>query len=96
MSQIETLGILDEIQALVSDKLQVVSYKWLSRNFLVSSNVAKRLLAEFVEKHGSGLEVVYSLSGWLKNSPSNYHIQLVTEPKLSGCMTFIAIDDMRL
>ncbi|KAK9024473.1 hypothetical protein V6N11_004633 [Hibiscus sabdariffa] len=95
MSQIETLGILDEIQALVSDKLQVVSYKWLSRNFLVSSNVAKRLLAEFVEKHGSGLEVVYSLSGWLKNSPSNYHIQLVTEPKLSGCMTFIAIDDMQ-
>ncbi|GMI90001.1 hypothetical protein like AT1G78650 [Hibiscus trionum] len=83
MSQIETLGILDEVQALVSDKLQVVSYKWLSRNFLVSSNVAKRLLAEFVEKHGSGLEVVYSLSGWLKNTPSNYHIQLVTEPKLS-------------
>ncbi|PPS18701.1 hypothetical protein GOBAR_AA01867 [Gossypium barbadense] len=83
MSQIETLGILEEIQALVSDKLQVVSYKWLSRNFLVSSNVAKRLLAEFVEKHGSGLEVVYSLSGWLKNSPSNYHIQLVTGPKLS-------------
>ncbi|XP_022717324.1 uncharacterized protein LOC111275940 isoform X4 [Durio zibethinus] len=83
MSQIETLGILEEIQALVSDKLQVVSYKWLSRNFLVSSNVAKRLLAEFVEKHGSELEVVYSLSGWLKDSPSNYHIQLVTGPKLS-------------
>ncbi|KAK8676947.1 hypothetical protein V6N13_142505 [Hibiscus sabdariffa] len=83
MSQIETLGILDEIQALVSDKLQVVSYKWLSRNFLVPSNVAKRLLVEFVKKHGSGLEVVFSLSGWLKNSPSNYHIQLVTGPKLS-------------
>ncbi|XVF18552.1 hypothetical protein REPUB_Repub11eG0032400 [Reevesia pubescens] len=83
MSQIETLGILEEIQALVSDKIQIVSYKWLSRNFLVSSNVAKRLLAEFVEKHGSGLEVVYSLSGWLKNSPSNYHIQLATGPKLS-------------
>lgn len=43
-----------------------------------------RLLAEFVEKHGSGLEVVYSLSGWLKNSPPNYHVQLVTGPKLSG------------
>ncbi|KAK6229272.1 hypothetical protein SCA6_018223 [Theobroma cacao] len=83
MSQIETLGILEEIQALVSDKLQVVSYKWLSRNFLVSSNVAKRLLAEFVERHGSGLEVVYSLSGWLKNTPSNYHIQLVSGPKLA-------------
>ncbi|OMO92528.1 DNA polymerase subunit Cdc27 [Corchorus olitorius] len=83
MSQIETLGILEEIQALVSDKLQVVSYKWLSRNFLVSSNVAKRLLAEFVEKHGNGFEVVYSLSGWLKNTPSSYHIQLVTGPKLA-------------
>ncbi|XVF04398.1 hypothetical protein REPUB_Repub05bG0078900 [Reevesia pubescens] len=83
MSQIETLGILEEVQALVSDKLEVVSYKWLSRNFMLSSNIAKRLLAEFVEKHGSGLEVVYSLSGWLKNSPSNYHIQLVTGPKLS-------------
>ncbi|KAL3355873.1 hypothetical protein AABB24_016835 [Solanum stoloniferum] len=83
MADIETLGIVDEIQALVSDKLQVVSYKWLSRNFLVSSNSAKRLLQEFVEKHGSGLEVVYSLSGWLKDSPSTYHIRLVSSANLS-------------
>ncbi|KAK2992537.1 LOW QUALITY PROTEIN: hypothetical protein RJ640_004311, partial [Escallonia rubra] len=86
----ETLGILDEIQALVCDKLQVVSYKWLSRNFLVSSNAAKscsffyiRLLQQFSEKHGSELEVVYSVSGWLKNNPSVYHIRLVSRPKLS-------------
>ncbi|GKV02134.1 hypothetical protein SLEP1_g14606 [Rubroshorea leprosula] len=83
MADIETLGILEEIQALVSDKLQVVSYKWLSRNFLVSSNVAKRLLAEFVEKHGSELEIVYTLSGWLKCNPPSYHIKLVTGPKLA-------------
>ncbi|KAK4363991.1 hypothetical protein RND71_015349 [Anisodus tanguticus] len=80
MADIETL---DEIQALVSDKLQVVSYKWLSRNFLVSSDSAKRLLQEFVEKHGDGLEVVYSLSGWLKDSPSTYHIRLVSTPNLA-------------
>ena len=55
-----------------------------------------RLLWEFVEKHGSGrgsgsgggsgleLEVVYTLSGWLKNDSSNYHITLVSSPKLSG------------
>ncbi|KAK3003115.1 LOW QUALITY PROTEIN: hypothetical protein RJ639_018096, partial [Escallonia herrerae] len=79
----ETLGILDEIQALVCDKLQVVSYKWLSRNFLISSNAAKRLLQQFAEKHGSELEVVYSVSGWLKNNPSVYHIRLVSRPKLS-------------
>ncbi|XP_044505545.1 uncharacterized protein LOC123225549 [Mangifera indica] len=84
MSGIETLGILDEIQALVSDHLQVVSYKWLSRKFLVSSNTAKRLLEEFVEKHGSGLEVVYALCGWLKSSPPSYKIKLVSGPKLAG------------
>ncbi|KAI3769359.1 hypothetical protein L6452_00460 [Arctium lappa] len=83
MADIETLGILDEIQALVSDKLQVVSYKWLSRNFLVPSNTAKKLLQEFVEKNGSQLEVVYSLSGWLKNNPSAYHIKLSLGSKLS-------------
>ncbi|KAM3287092.1 nucleolin 1 isoform X1 [Capsicum chacoense] len=83
MADIETLGIVDEIQALVSDKLQVVSYKWLSRNFLVSSNSAKSLLQEFVEKHGNGLEVVYSLSGWLKDSPSTYHIRLVSSANLA-------------
>ncbi|GLU18046.1 hypothetical protein SLE2022_343680 [Rubroshorea leprosula] len=82
MADIEILGILEEIQALVSDKLQVVSYKWLSRNFLVSSNVAKRLLAEFVEKHGSELEIVYTLSGWVKCNPPSYRIKLVTGPKL--------------
>ncbi|KAL7129424.1 hypothetical protein ABFS83_13G065200 [Erythranthe nasuta] len=83
MAEIETLGILDEIQSIVSDKLQVVSYKWLSRNFLVSSNTAKRLLQEFVEKYGDGLEVIYSLSGWIKNNPSAYHIRLVSKHKLS-------------
>ncbi|XP_051126309.1 uncharacterized protein LOC127248133 [Andrographis paniculata] len=83
MAEIETLGILDEIQYIVSDKLQVVSYKWLSRNFLVSSDAAKRLLQEFVEKYGNGLEVIYTLSGWLKNNPSTYHIKLVSKNKLS-------------
>lgn len=83
MAEVETLGILDEIEALVSDKLQVVSYKWLSRNFLLPSDTSKRLLQEYVEKHGNGMEVVYALSGWLKNNPSVYHIRLVSGPKLA-------------
>lgn len=82
MAEVETLGILDDIESLVCDNLQVVSYKWLSRNFLVSSNAAKRLLHEFVEKKGSNLEVVYTLSGWLKNDPSVYHITLASRNKL--------------
>lgn len=47
-----------------------------------------RLLQEFVQKHKSGFEVVYTLSGWLKNDPSNYHIRLVSGPKLTGEILF--------
>ncbi|RXI02928.1 hypothetical protein DVH24_003006 [Malus domestica] len=79
----ETLGIIQDIETLVSNQLQVVSYKWLSRNYFVSSNAAKRLLQEFVEKHGNGFEVVYVLAGWLKSDPSSYHIRLVSGPKLA-------------
>ncbi|XP_022941492.1 uncharacterized protein LOC111446774 [Cucurbita moschata] len=82
MADIETLGILQDIESLVADKLQVVSYKWLSRSYLISSDTAKRLLQEFVEKHESGLQVVYALSGWLKNDPPSYHIRLVSDSKL--------------
>ncbi|KAG9448190.1 hypothetical protein H6P81_014318 [Aristolochia fimbriata] len=78
-----TLGILDEIQVLVSDKLQVVSYKWLSRNFSVSSNDAKRLLQKFIQEHGSGIEVIYTLSGWLRNNPEIYRVKLVSGLKLA-------------
>ncbi|KAL9232477.1 hypothetical protein vseg_007587 [Gypsophila vaccaria] len=82
MSEIDSSGILEEIQSLVSDQLQLVSYKWLSRKFLVSSNAAKRLLQEFVEKHEDDLEVLYSVAGWLKETPATYHIKLVPKPKL--------------
>ncbi|PON98491.1 DNA polymerase subunit Cdc [Trema orientale] len=83
MAQIETLGILQDLESLLSDQLQVVSYKWLSRNYLLPSNDAKRLLQEFVEKHGNGFEVVYALSGWLRSNPPSYHIRLVSGPKLA-------------
>lgn len=43
-----------------------------------------RLLEEFVEKYGDGLAVIYSLSGWLKNNPTTYHIRLVPKHMLSG------------
>ncbi|XP_021773858.1 uncharacterized protein LOC110737818 isoform X2 [Chenopodium quinoa] len=82
MSEIQTLEILEELSSLVSDRLQVVSYKWLSRNFLVSSNIAKKLLQEFVEKTKDDLEVVYTVAGWLKKAPPTFHIRLVPQPKL--------------
>ncbi|XP_044465444.1 uncharacterized protein LOC123195692 isoform X2 [Mangifera indica] len=50
---------------------------------LLSLIISKWLLEEFVEKHGSGLEVVYALCGWLKSSPPSYNIKLVSGPKLA-------------
>ncbi|XP_019704461.1 uncharacterized protein [Elaeis guineensis] len=83
MPEGRALDILPQIQALVCDKLHVVSYKWLSRNFSVSSNHAKRLLQEFVDKYGHELEVIYQLSGWLKSNPQTYHVQLASGLKLA-------------
>ncbi|KAG5131400.1 hypothetical protein JHK84_037797 [Glycine max] len=82
MAQTQTLSFIHEIDFLISHKLQVISYKWLSRNYMVSSDEAKRLLQEFVQKHEGGLEVVYALSGWLKSNHPSYHVRLVTGPKL--------------
>ncbi|CAJ1957609.1 unnamed protein product [Sphenostylis stenocarpa] len=83
MAQTQALTFINEIQSLVSDKLQVVSYKWLSRNYMVSSDEAKRVLQEFVQKNEGELEVVYALSGWLKSNDRSYHVRLVTGPKLA-------------
>lgn len=68
---------------IMAEYFNKVSYKWLSRNFSLSSNDAKRLLQEFVEKHGSELEVIYALSGWLKDNSQVYQISLVSGPKLA-------------
>ncbi|KAL2331331.1 hypothetical protein Fmac_018912 [Flemingia macrophylla] len=83
MAQTQNPSFIHEIESLVSDKLQVVSYKWLSRNYMVSSDEAKRMLQVFVQKHEGGLEVVYALSGWLKSNHPSYHVRLVTGPRLA-------------
>lgn len=43
-----------------------------------------RLLQDFVKKHGSNLEVIYTVSGWAKDNPQAYHIRLVRDSRLSG------------
>ncbi|KAK8914214.1 hypothetical protein KSP39_PZI024420 [Platanthera zijinensis] len=86
MAELKALEILGQIQVLVIDKLQVVSYKWLSRNFSVPSNQAKRLLQEFIDKHDDKVEVLYSLSGWLKNNSEKYSIRLASGQKLEESM----------
>lgn len=88
--------IVNQLHSLVFDRSQVVSYKWLSRNFSVSSNVAKRLLQEFVERHGDGLEIIYAISGWSKVEPGCYSVQLVPKAKLQEAKADIRDSSMRI
>ncbi|KAI5073790.1 hypothetical protein GOP47_0011803 [Adiantum capillus-veneris] len=71
-----------QILAFVLDSLQVVSYKWLSRKFSISSNESKRLLQIVAEQHGGDLDIVYAVSGWSKSDCNCYSVKLVPKAKL--------------
>ena len=47
-------------------------------------NAVCRFLQNFVEKHGTGIEVLYTLAGWMKNDPSLYRVRLASKPTLAG------------
>lgn len=50
-----------------------------------------RLLQEFAVKHCNELEVLYTLSGWLKSEPQTYCVKLASTYKLEGyiCLTWL-------
>ncbi|KAJ7531739.1 hypothetical protein O6H91_14G056900 [Diphasiastrum complanatum] len=82
--------LLTEVESLVLDQFQVVSYKWLSRKFSLSSNTAKRLLQEAANQKVQGIEAVYVVSGWKKGEPSCYFVQLVPSAKLEATKAGLA------
>jgi DNA polymerase delta subunit 3 len=57
-------GILSDLEDIVSDQLQVVTYKWLGRRFNVPYDTAKRILFQFLTKHGQKVKATFLLSGW--------------------------------
>jgi hypothetical protein len=42
--------LLDDLDRYVVDEQKLVTYSWVSRQFSVSSNVAKRLLYQYSKK----------------------------------------------
>lgn len=44
--------------------VQVVTYKWLAREYTLPAATAKRLLATFAEAHSGKVSVTYLLSGY--------------------------------
>ncbi|KAL2632121.1 hypothetical protein R1flu_016807 [Riccia fluitans] len=85
MGESPSSQVFFELEGLISDALQVISYKWLSRKFSISSNIAKRLLERFVTQNPQlDLEIVYAVSGYSKTDPEYYSIQLVPKSRLEG------------
>ncbi|KAG6556440.1 hypothetical protein Mapa_002383 [Marchantia paleacea] len=88
MEESPSSQVFFEIEGLILDALQVISYKWLSRKFSIPSNMAKRLLKRFVTQNQQlDLEIVYAVSGWTKKEPQCYSIQLVPKSKLEDVKT---------
>ncbi|KAK9832409.1 hypothetical protein WJX74_009032 [Apatococcus lobatus] len=74
--------ILQELEVVVGEELQVVSFKWLSRRYGLQVNIAKQLLFAFVERHKSKVKATYLLAGWTKSEPSQHIVRLVDQDKL--------------
>lgn len=64
-------------------RLQVVSFKWLARQFSVPANTAKKVLSEFLEKNQGKVSATYLISGWTKGPEPEHSIQLVDAGSLT-------------
>jgi DNA polymerase delta subunit 3 len=62
-------ALLDDLDRYVVDEQKLVTYSWVSRQFSVSSNVAKRLLYQYSKKQGDKVEPMYYISGRPKDKP---------------------------
>ncbi|KAK1258034.1 hypothetical protein QJS04_geneDACA014317 [Acorus gramineus] len=72
-------GILKDVVD-VDDFTALINFNRVNLSWSLGQN--SWLLQKFVEKHRHGLQVIYSLSGWLKSNPQIYHIRLVSGLKL--------------
>jgi len=73
MSQIQEREIFNEIEGRIKEDLQVISYKWLARQLSIPYSTAKKVLFQYLEKHGGEVEAVYYVSGWTKGKRP-YHV----------------------
>eukprot|EP00227_Mantoniella_beaufortii_P009732 CAMPEP_0197576138 /NCGR_PEP_ID=MMETSP1326-20131121/1269_1 /TAXON_ID=1155430 /ORGANISM="Genus nov. species nov., Strain RCC2288" /LENGTH=173 /DNA_ID=CAMNT_0043138999 /DNA_START=75 /DNA_END=592 /DNA_ORIENTATION=+ len=72
-----TSDLLRNLDALVGDEGQVVTYKWAARQFGISSNLAKQLLYAHVKQSGGAVAAVYMLSGWTADEQRRHVVRLV-------------------
>ncbi|KAJ9582022.1 hypothetical protein L9F63_003605 [Diploptera punctata] len=58
---------LQNIEEYVLDEEQIVTYKWLSKNFDIHVNTAKQLLYSFASENKDKVHLTYLICGLLKN-----------------------------
>lgn len=64
--------------------LQVVSYKWLARQFKVPYDTAKQVLYDYVTRHNKTVKPTFFLSGWTDKTPSSHRIRIVSSSALDS------------
>ncbi|QDZ21341.1 subunit Cdc27 of DNA polymerase [Chloropicon primus] len=75
---------LREVEAAVVEERQIVSFKWIAREFDVSAKDARKLLEDFAQgENKDKIKRVHLLSGWTKPPKRSHVVQLVPEEKLS-------------
>lgn len=61
--------LFQAIRDLIDDQLQVVTYKWLAREYMLSAAAAQKLLSTFADAHKGKVSVTYMLSGFRTSHP---------------------------
>ena len=79
-------GWMDKLKALVYDDKKVLTYKWVSREFEVHVNTAKRMLFALTEETSGDqnqLDVLYLIAGRAKDMPG-IHVKIVADADVAG------------
>lgn len=88
--------VLMDLEDLVGDQLQVVTYKWLARHHAIPYDVAKRVLYQFFTKQPQKVKAMFLLSGWTKNE-GRHTVKIVNGAELEAVKSmFTAITAMHV
>ena len=84
LDETKTASVMRQVEAAVVEERQIVSFKWIAREFGLNARQARRLLEEFASgKFKEKISRVHLLSGWTKTPKPAHTVQLVPEEKLS-------------
>ena len=89
-----TAGLLENVGGYVFDEHKAVSYRWLSNELSISSDDAKRVLYEFVQKQERTertLSATYLLAGRPKGGGLGHRVMIVAGADLAVAKKTLAV-----